>query len=56
MVNHETVSWESFDGGLSYEPVCRCGFHSAHDIVFLEHCRNNNLKDYNDKLRNGGQP
>ena len=37
-IKHETVKWKTFDGGRTYEPVCRCGYHSAHDLNFENHC------------------
>ena len=29
---HERVWFKSFDDGMSFEQVCSCGYHTAHDI------------------------
>jgi hypothetical protein len=34
---HERVWFKSFDDGMSFEQVCSCGYHTAHDISMLKH-------------------
>lgn len=33
---HGFMKWKSYDG-TSFEQVCRCGFHTADDLLFMDH-------------------
>ena len=47
--SHEFIKWQSFDGEISYEAVCRCGFHSADDDLFMAHCEKKKEADHEAK-------
>lgn len=34
---HGFMKFQSYDKEVSFEQVCRCGFHTADDLLFMDH-------------------
>jgi len=45
-MSHKPVGFKSYDGDISFEQLCSCGYHTPHDINFLNHIEKNTMKPY----------
>jgi len=34
---HECIGFKSYDGEISFEQLCSCGYHTPHDLFFMQH-------------------
>lgn len=41
---HKPIGFKSYDGDISFEQLCSCGYHTPHDINFLDHIEKNTVK------------